>query len=258
MHAAGIYEGPNQDNVGNYTTSSYTPTLSAIRHILTQESTTSPVSETKILLISQSDHGSLASLPNTTLEVEQVQAIVPASSLLDLGKEGCIPVDTVLQALPDVAVLHLACHGNQDQVDPLNSGFDLFDGRLKLGQLMRVSTKNAQLAYLSACESAAVDETRPDEVINLAATMLFVGFKSVIATMWYAMCSIIPAQINVYFRAMDDVDGPFVAELVYRRIFRYGYLDLASVPDALHDAVCELRSRGVHPSRWATYIHIGA
>jgi hypothetical protein len=64
--------------------------------------------------------------------------------------------------------------------------------------------------------------------------------------------------VDASCRAMDDVDGPFVAELVYRRIFQRGHLDLGAVPDALHDAVCELRGRGVHPSRWATYIHIGA
>lgn len=226
--------------------------------MFTQESPASPIAETKVLLISQSYHGSLAPLPNATLEVEQVRDIVPASSVLRLGEDGYIPVEAVLQALPDVAVLHLACHGHQDQADPLNSGFDLLDGRLKLGQLMQVSTKNAQLAYLSACESAAVDETRPDEAMNLAATMLFVGFKSVIATMWQVMMYIRQAQIDLLRRAMDDVDGPFVAELVYRRIFRNSRLDLASVPDALHDAVCQLRDRGVHPSRWATYIHIGA
>jgi CHAT domain-containing protein len=50
---------------------------------------------------------------------------------------------------------------------------------------MRVNTAHAQLAYLSACESAGMDESRPDEGLNLAGTMIFLGFKSVIATMWY-------------------------------------------------------------------------
>jgi CHAT domain-containing protein len=50
---------------------------------------------------------------------------------------------------------------------------------------MQLHLPNAELAYLSACETASTDEYQPDEAMNLAATMLFVGFKSVVATMWY-------------------------------------------------------------------------
>jgi hypothetical protein len=57
---------------------------------------------------------------------------------------------------------------------------------------------------------------------------------------------------------MNDIDGPFIAERVYSRIFSDGKLDLATVPYALDDAVNALRATGVHPSRWATYVHIGA
>jgi hypothetical protein len=56
---------------------------------------------------------------------------------------------------------------------------------------------------------------------------------------------------------MNDVDGPFMAERVYRAVFRGGHLDLAAVPFALHDAVRELRESGVPASRWATYVHVG-
>jgi CHAT domain-containing protein len=49
---------------------------------------------------------------------------------------------------------------------------------------MRMNMPNAQLAYLSACESAGVDGSRPDEGLNLAGGMIFAGFKSVIATLW--------------------------------------------------------------------------
>jgi hypothetical protein len=59
-------------------------------------------------------------------------------------------------------------------------------------------------------------------------------------------------------RSMDDLDGPFVAERVYRAIFADGKLDLKAVPYALDAAVRELRETGADPSRWATYVHIGA
>jgi hypothetical protein len=56
---------------------------------------------------------------------------------------------------------------------------------------------------------------------------------------------------------MNDLDGPFIAERVYRDIFYQGKLNLGAVPHALDRAVNELREAGVHPSRWATYVHIG-
>jgi hypothetical protein len=59
-------------------------------------------------------------------------------------------------------------------------------------------------------------------------------------------------------RSMNDLDGPFIAQRVYRTIFTNGKLDLRAVPYALDAAVRELRESGVHPSRWATYVHIGA
>jgi hypothetical protein len=56
---------------------------------------------------------------------------------------------------------------------------------------------------------------------------------------------------------MDDIDGPFMAERIYTRIFKDGNLDLQSVPHAIDDAVCQLRESGVPASRWATYVHFG-
>jgi hypothetical protein len=56
---------------------------------------------------------------------------------------------------------------------------------------------------------------------------------------------------------MNDIDGPFVAERVYKRVFRDGVLSLDLVPYALDSAIAELRQRGVDASRWATFVHIG-
>lgn len=60
-----------------------------------------------------------------------------------------------------------------------------------------------------------------------------------------------------YDRAMNDMDGPFMAERIYRRIFSNGKLDLGVVPLALDEAVRDLRESGVPASRWATYVHFG-
>lgn len=104
----------------------------------------------------------------------------------------------VLSRLPTASVLHLACHGDQLPSNPLQSGFIMRDGeRLTVEMLMRQQQqqqhiqKNASVAVLSACHTAGNDAESPDEAINLAGVMLFVGFSSVAATMWCVLLSIL-------------------------------------------------------------------
>lgn len=58
-------------------------------------------------------------------------------------------------------------------------------------------------------------------------------------------------------RSMDDADGPEVARVVYREMFKSGTCNYEAVPYALELAVQQLRDKGIHPSRWATYVHMG-
>jgi CHAT domain-containing protein len=80
--------------------------------------------------------------------------------------------------------IHIACHGIQDTKSPLKSHFCMTDGSVSVQDLMRLDLKNAFFAFLSACETAKGDQEQPDQAIHLAATMMFVGFKSVVATLW--------------------------------------------------------------------------
>jgi hypothetical protein len=238
--------------------SSYTPTLSALLDAQSAVIKNKPRDNLNILVVSASHNSEgYPSLPSARDETDRIQAVVPPAGLTALsGHQSCL--ENVLKALPDVSILHLACHGQQSQDDPLTSGFILRDGRLTLRRLMELHLPHAELAYLSACETASTDTYQPDEVINLAATMLFVGFKSVIATMWCVPCKYqLEMTLSFAIRSMDDVDGPFVAERVYQAIFANGKLDLNAVPYALDAAVRQLRETGAHPSRWATYVHIG-
>jgi CHAT domain-containing protein len=151
--------------------------------------------------------------------------------------------DDVLRLLPSANILHLACHGQQNTREPLKSGFIMEDKMMQVGDLMRLHLPNARLAFLSACETAQGNMEQPDEALHLAATMLYAGFKSVVGTMW----------------SMGDVDGPVVAETVYRELFAGNgcQIDFDVVPYALDAAVRKLRDKGLESSRWATYIHMG-
>jgi CHAT domain-containing protein len=93
-------------------------------------------------------------------------------------------VDRVTDRIQSAHFMHLACHGTQDLNNALDSGFHLSDGKLTVSNLMTLNLDKAWFAYLSACETAQGDKEQPDQVVHLAAAMLYAGFKSVVATMW--------------------------------------------------------------------------
>jgi hypothetical protein len=66
------------------------------------------------------------------------------------------------------------------------------------------------------------------------------------------------AVLIVCTRSMGDEDGPTVAQKVYATLFFQESVSAEDVPYALDAAVEELRSAGLPPSRWATFIHLGA
>jgi CHAT domain-containing protein len=210
-----------------------------------------PRKSAKFLLASAPEPFTLTTLPVTRMEIEIITQIVPKDSLIlpptdetsAVTLECVSTAEEVLQLLPDATILHMACHGLQNVTKPLDSGFIMHDKTLGVADLIRLNLPNARLAFLSACETAQGDMKRPDEALHLAATMLYAGFKSVVGTMW----------------SMGDIDGPVVAETVYRELLEGEdeMLDFDIVPYALDTAVRKLRDQGLGPSRWAPFIHIG-
>ena len=104
--------------------------------------------------------------------------------------------------------------------------------------------RNADLAVLSACQTATGDEKLAEEAVHLAAGMLNVGYKSVVGTMW----------------SISDVSAPIVMEEFYKimaeQVKAGGELQPAY---ALHAATKVLREKkGVTEFlRWVPFIHFG-
>jgi CHAT domain-containing protein len=249
IHAAGIY-GPNKDAccLSDYCVASYTPTLSVLSQ---HQPTRVQRNEARFLLAAVPEPFMFNTLPAAREEATVISSIVPSQSFMSPGGANAhtreihsvSTADDVLQLLPDTNILHLACHGQQNVQEPLKSGFVMQDKMIQVGDLLRLNLPNARLAFLSACETAQGDMERPDEALHLAATMLYAGFKSVVGTMW----------------SMGDIDGPVVAETVYRELFAGddNPLDFDVIPYGLDSAIRKLRAQGLEPSRWAPYIHIG-
>lgn len=109
--------------------------------------------------------------------------------------------------------------------------------------MMKSWLLNAELAFLSACYSIAVDQNAPDESIDLASSLRFCGFRGVVGTLW----------------AMEDEDGLNISEAFYRYMFREpGKLNFRDAATALNLAIREMRRRCAHFSRWIPFVHIGA
>ena len=177
--------------------SSYIPTVSSLIRARRNFNTKLRIADAKVLLGAVPYPGGGAeALPETIEEVITLHTIIPSSNLLTIPiMEDCaqpmvgiqthgLTQQTVLSQLPSTTIFHIACHGVQNSENPLDSGLILQDGLLKLSTLMGINLQHGFLAFLSACHSAKGDKKNQDQAVHLAAAMLFVGFQSVVATMW--------------------------------------------------------------------------
>jgi CHAT domain-containing protein len=118
---------------------------------------------------------------------------------------------------------------------------DHADHPLTVRDISRLKTGRAELAYLSACDTARGPVKLADEAIHITGAFHMAGYKHVIGTLW-----------NV----ADDIAAD-VARSVYQGL-------TASQPDAgqtalaLHQAVRRIREdyldRAVF---WAAHVHVG-
>ncbi|KAI0038848.1 hypothetical protein FA95DRAFT_1454703, partial [Auriscalpium vulgare] len=140
-----------------------------------------------------------SSLPKVYEEIEYVQNLGCDIQKL-IGSE--VTHSTITDGLAKSPWIHFASHGHLDTKQPFKSSFELHDNaRFTILDLLKANLPNAELAVLSACHTAAVDQDNtPDEGISLAAGMQFCGFRGVVGSLW----------------AMDDAVGPILAKEFYK------------------------------------------
>ncbi|THU80982.1 TPR-like protein [Dendrothele bispora CBS 962.96] len=247
LHAAGIYRSDNPNiNISDFAVSSYTTTLTAMLSSGSKPKQDSTAARS-VLIVSQPATPGQRPLEYVLKEVEAIQRYTSPNHTCHLTHESAT-VGAVWDEMSKHEIIHLTCHGIQEMGDPLRSAFFLYDGQLYLDTLMRLSLKNAELAVLSACETATGDENLPEEAVHLAAGMLAVGYPSVIATMWSTW----------------DPDAPLIADKVYANL-----LGCCDNPEsqkekltpayALHEAVKHLQKEvgEMNFVRWVPFVHFG-
>ncbi|KAK0219674.1 CHAT domain-containing protein [Armillaria nabsnona] len=249
LHAAGLHDGPNPHKVFDYVVSSYTPTLTAL--INATNKCRSPLPS--ILAVSQPSTSGQSSLPGTISEVETIKRRVANSGIsftwLNAEKG---TVEAVLEGMKTHSWCHLACHGVQRSGDPTKSAFLLHDGALELARIMSTTFDSAEVAFLSACQTATGDTERPEEAIHLSAGMLIAGYRTVFATMW----------------SIGDTDAPVVADEVYAYLLEArergerteNEAEERPAAYAIHRAIARLREKVGEQAfhKWVPFMHVGA
>lgn len=130
-------------------------------------------------------------------------------------------VENIIEGMEMYSWVHFACHVIQDIAEPMKSAFCLHNKHLELSTIITKSFPHADLAFLSACQTATGDQELPEEVIHLAAGLMLAGYCSIIATMWSIM----------------DKDAPVIKNHVYAKLFHSMEPDSTGAGLALHHAV---------------------
>jgi tetratricopeptide (TPR) repeat protein len=218
--------------------SSYTPTLTA----LARARQTSEPSVVRHLTVGMPATPRQRPLPAVPQEMEVLARHFPPSQDNHQLTGSAAIRDAVQAAITDHSWLHFACHARQHHADPDRSGFALWDGTLTINDLAAQPTQHHDLAFLSACQTATGSTRHLDEAIHLASAMQFLGYRSVIATMWI----------------VADSPAPYIANEFYTPLASGGPADPGRSAEALHRAVRSLRQVDpTNPLLWAPYIHLG-
>ena len=239
LHAAGPYR-KGQKNLPHLYVSSYTPTLTALiraRRCIPSDFITQGK---RFVAIGQAKAAGESELLSVGAELDNIGQRVDGLATFTRidGEESCI--SRVVEELDKNEWVHLACHGLPNRKQSFESAFALHDGHFTIQRIIGCDLKNPEFAYLSACHTTVGDEESPDEAIHLASAMQFVGFRSVIGTMW----------------AVDDGETNKITSTFYKHMVdESGRLDHTRAAFALNKT---MKSVDIPIDQRVLYIHLGA
>jgi CHAT domain-containing protein len=244
IHAAGLY-GENQDigsKLSDFLISSYTPSLTALIEGLRPCSEFQ--GELQLLAVSQPSAQGQSDILGTQEEIKYIQEHAKGKvTVLPLNQD-MATIENVQKGMKDSRWVHFACHGVQS-TSPTESALLLAgSSQLTLSDIIQLNLPSADLAFLSACQTATGSTKLQDEAVHLTAGMLLAGYRGVIGTMWSIM----------------DNDAPQVARDVYAHLLERSPPDPTRAAEALHLAVRKLQEQpGGKKSflHWVPFVHFG-
>jgi tetratricopeptide (TPR) repeat protein len=253
LHAAGYHTWPSDRTpqaipmtVLDRVVSSYAPTIRALLHARERAiSTSAPRKALIVTMPTTPGQSDLPDLPGADKEANIIQACVPGSLTLRAENATAKRIITEMPAYPWV---HFACHAESDVEDPSLSQLVVHNHEqrtLTVLDIARLQTDRAELAFLSACETARTGRRIADEAIHLASAFQLAGYPQVVGTLW----------------PIKDYAAVRISAFFYHRIGQQGSSNTQSYDfaTALHETVQRIRDEHRSmPSLWASHIHVGS
>jgi tetratricopeptide (TPR) repeat protein/nitrogen fixation protein len=235
LHAALL---PDGTCVTDHCVSSYTPTIRALLAARARPATELPP---RLLLVGVPHlSGGKRPLPHAEEEVARLtRHVAPTVSLAG-------PRATrrrILDQLPTCSWFHFAGHAEQRPPSQGGAALHCWDaedpdsGPLTAADIAGLRCEEAELAVLSACETALGDPDLADEAAHVAGALQTAGFRHVIATLWPVSDTRAPQATDRVYEVLTSEDSPATAA---------------------HEALVLLRTaRPDAPVLWAPYVHVG-
>lgn len=196
--------------------SSYTPSLTALIEGLRHPSKSEK--PLQLLAVAQPSASGQAYIPGTKEEIDHIQQLANGKIPVLRLDDDMATIDSVQRGMRESRWVHFACHRVQKVSHPTESALLLAgSSHLTISNIIQLALPHADLAFLSACQTATGDKRLQDESVHLAAGMLLAGYRGVIATMWTIM----------------DNDAPKVASDVYEHLLKTSPPDLTKGAEAL-------------------------
>jgi len=238
LHGAGYHQARDGRTVLDRVVSSYTPTLRALSEAR-KPRTAAPSGPGQLLFVGVPEApDQLQMAEDVAREQDFLAAHFPGGLTVLSGQDATVAA--VQAAMPRHRWVHVSCHGYQDLRDPSAAGLELSDGTLTITRLSG-ARYSGELAFLSACRTAAGGVDLPDEVITLAAALNYTGYRHVVATLW----------------SVDPAVAADVATAVYAELITGGGFHPDGSAAALHHAVRTLRDGGRPLDEWLPFTHTG-
>jgi tetratricopeptide (TPR) repeat protein len=245
LHAAGHHDEASTESpstVMDRVVSSYTSTARALEYA--RRRLAEDGASIRTLIVAMPETPNASPLDYVSQEAEALETLLDAPKLLS-GPQATF--EAVTTALPDFAVVHLACHGQSDWQEPASSKLLLHDHQTKpltVNRIADLDLDRARLAFLSACNTTDTAPRLSDESVHITSAFQLAGYPHVIGTLW----------------PISDEKAPVVTRDIYAHLTANGTTPPhpENSAAALHGAIRRLRDQ--HPSNptmWSAYVHVG-
>lgn len=155
-------------------------------------------------------HGRAADLPAVDDELAAVLAAWPGPGERRFEDEATRTTVLAAASRSDLALLHIASHGQLIASRGLAAHVKLWDGNLLLPEIMGLGLAGA-LTVLSACDGAAADVLPGEEVLSLTWAFLAGGAGAVVASLWPLSDRLAPAVMARFYAELRGGHDPALA-----------------------------------------------